>query len=111
MWMPLRIDHHGWQLAMLGLLLVGLTDKSRARGGAIAGGAAALSLSIGLEMLIYLAAAGAEIALMGIRDGGQTRRLAAYGARLAGGTAHREDARRVGNVGVSMWRVRGWLRT
>src|SRR3546814_6994092 len=49
MWMPLRIDNHGWQLAMLGLLLVGLTDKSRARGGAIAGGAAALSLSIGLR--------------------------------------------------------------
>src|SRR3546814_7994735 len=72
---------------LLGLLLVGLTDKSRARGGAIAGGAAALSLSIGLEMLIYLAAAGAAIALMWIRDGGQTRRLAAYGASLAGGTA------------------------
>ena len=32
MWMPLRLDHHGWQLAMLGLLLVGLTDRRRARG-------------------------------------------------------------------------------
>jgi hypothetical protein len=87
MWMPLRIDHHGWQLAMLGLLLVGLADRSRARGGAIAGGATALSLTIGLEMLIYLAAAGAAIALMWIRDAGQARRLAAYGASLAGGTA------------------------
>src|SRR3546814_14643550 len=86
MWMPLRIDHHGWQLAMLGLLLVGLTDKSRARGGAIAGGPAALSLSIGLEMLIYLAASCPAIALLWIRDGGQTRRLAAFGSRLCAGT-------------------------
>ena len=62
MWMPLRLDHHGWQLAMLGLLLVGLTDRHRARGGAVAGVATALSLSIGLEMLIYLAIAGASIA-------------------------------------------------
>ncbi len=86
MWMPLRIDHHGWQLAMLGLLLVGLTDAKRARGGAVTGIATALSLSIGLEMLIYLAIAGAATALMWIRDGGQARRLAAYGASLAGGT-------------------------
>ncbi len=85
MWSPLRIDHHGWQLAMLSLVLVSLTDPKRARGGALAGVATALSLAIGLEMLIYLAAAGAMIALMWVRDQGQARRLAAYGASLAGG--------------------------
>jgi hypothetical protein len=85
MWSPLRIDHHGWQLAMLSLVLVSLTDPKRARGGALAGIATALSLAIGLEMLIYLAAAGAIIALMWVRDQGQARRLATYGASLAGG--------------------------
>lgn len=86
MWLPLRIDHHGWQVAMLSLVLLGLTDRKRARGGAVTGIATALSLSIGLEMLIYLAVAGAATALMWIRDAGQARRLAAYGASLAGGT-------------------------
>ncbi|MEA1015797.1 AcrB/AcrD/AcrF family protein [Sphingosinicella sp. LY1275] len=86
MWSPLRIDHHGWQLAMLSLVLVSLTDSKRARGGALAGIATALSLAIGLELLIYLAAAGAIIALMWVRDQGQARRLAAYGASLAGGS-------------------------
>ena len=52
MFNPLRIDHHGWQLTMLALALVGITDPKRARGGAILGLATALSLSIGLEMLI-----------------------------------------------------------
>jgi hypothetical protein len=87
MFAPLRIDHHGWQLAMLALVVVALTDAKRARGGALAGLATAFSLAIGLEMLLYLAVAGAAVVLMWVRDGGQTRRLAAYGASLAGGCA------------------------
>ena len=87
MWLPLRIDHHGWQLAMLALLVVGLTDPKRARGGVILGTATALSLAIGLEMLPYLALAGAVTVLSWIWDGGQARRLANYGASLAGGCA------------------------
>ena len=87
MWAPLRIDHHGWQLAMLALAVMALTDPRRARGGAILGIATALSLSIGLEMLLYLVLAGAAVALMWIREGGEARRLAAYGASLAGGCA------------------------
>jgi hypothetical protein len=84
---PLRIDHHGWQLACLALAVMALTDRKRARGGAILGAATALSLSIGLEMLLYLALAGVAAVLMWVHDQGQARRLAAYGAALAGGTA------------------------
>jgi hypothetical protein len=87
MWQPLRIDHHGWQLAMLAWAAAGLTDPKRARGGATVGLATALSLTIGLEMLLYLAVAGAFVVLMWIRDGAQARRLATYGASLAGGCA------------------------
>ena len=82
---PLRIDHHGWQLAALALAVMALTDPKRARGGAILGLATALSLTIGLEMLLYFALAGAAAVLMWVRDQGQARRLATYGASLAGG--------------------------
>jgi hypothetical protein len=85
MFMPLRIDHHGWQLAMLSLAILALTDPKRARGGALLGIATALSLAIGLEMLLYLALAGGLVVLAWLRDPAQSRRLATYGASLAGG--------------------------
>jgi hypothetical protein len=85
MWVPLRIDHHGWQLAMVALLAMALTDPKRARGGAILGLATAGSLTIGLEMLPYLAIGGAAAGLMWIRDRAEAKRLFAYGASLAGG--------------------------
>ena len=85
MWMPLRIDHHGWQLAMLSLAVLALTDRRPARGGVLLGVATAVSLSIGLEMLLYLAAAGGMVALLWVRDGREAPRLAAYGASLAAG--------------------------
>ncbi|HEX2762898.1 MAG TPA: AcrB/AcrD/AcrF family protein, partial [Allosphingosinicella sp.] len=87
MWSPLRIDHHGWQLALLAAAVAGLTDPKRARGGAILGVATALSLVIGLEMLLYLALLGAITALLWLRDQAEGRRLATYGASLAGGCA------------------------
>jgi hypothetical protein len=87
MWSPLRIDHHGWQLAMLSLAIAALVDPKRARGGALLGIATAISLSIGLELLVYLAAAGAAVAVMWMRDSTEGRRLATYGASLAGGCA------------------------
>ncbi len=86
MWSPLRIDHHGWQLAMLSLVALGLIDRNRLRGGITVGLATATSLAIGLEMLIYLAAAGALIGLMWPRDREEAPRLFAYGASLAAGT-------------------------
>ncbi len=87
MWAPLRIDHHGWQLAMLALALAALTDPRRARGGVLLGAATALSLAIGMEMLLYLALAGAVTALRWIVDRGEARRLLAYGVALGGGCA------------------------
>lgn len=87
MFMPLRIDHHGWQIALLAVAMAGLADPRRARGGATTGIATALSLSIGLEMLIYLAVAGAAQVLMWIDDAGQRRRMEIYGVSVAGGTA------------------------
>ena len=84
MWVPLRIDHHGWQLAMVALMAMALTDPKRARGGAILGLATAGSLTIGLEMLPYLAIGGAVAGLMWIRDRAEAKRLFAYGASLAG---------------------------
>jgi hypothetical protein len=86
-WVPLRIDHHGWQLALLGVAVASLIDPKRARGGALLGIATALSLVIGLEMLLYLALLGGISVLMWVRDPAESRRLAAYGASLAGGAA------------------------
>ena len=40
-----------------------------------------------MEMLPYLAVAGAIAVLMWVRDGGEARRLAAYGVSLGGGCA------------------------
>ncbi|MBA3527486.1 MAG: AcrB/AcrD/AcrF family protein [Sphingomonas sp.] len=87
MFMPDRIDHHGWQLALLSLAIAGMADPARARGGATLGLATALSLAIGLEMLINLALAGTAMVLFWVDDGGQRRRLLAYAATLGGGVA------------------------
>jgi hypothetical protein len=87
MFQPTRIDHHNWQLALLALGISAIADSKRARGGATLGIATALSLTIGLEMLIYLALGGATMVLFWIGDAGQKRRLATYAVTLAGGTA------------------------
>ena len=87
MWEPLRIDHHGWQLAALAWSMASLTDTRRARGGVMMGVSTAFSLVIGLEMIPYLAAAGAIVVLMWVRDSGEARRLAAYGISLGGACA------------------------
>lgn len=87
MFMPTRIDHHGWQLALLSLVIAGLADPDRRRGGLTTGAASALSLSIGLEMLIYLALAGAAQVLMWVSDGRERDRILAYAVSIAGGCA------------------------
>jgi hypothetical protein len=87
MWTPLRIDHHGWQLAMLAVAVAALADPRKTRGGLTLGIATALSLVIGLEMLVYLALAGAAVALMWVRDPAHGMRLATYGAIVGGGSA------------------------
>lgn len=59
MWMPLRIDHHGWQLALLAWVITGMTDPLSRRGGLTVGIASALSLAIGLEFVHFLLLAAA----------------------------------------------------
>lgn len=85
MFMPMRIDHHGWQLAMLLVALAGLADHRPVRGGLIAGISSAISLSIGMEMIVYLAATGAVVALRWVAHDGEVRRMQAYALSLAGG--------------------------
>ena len=85
MFMPDRIDHHGWQLAMLSLTVAGLADPKKLRGGAIVGLSSAVSLNIGLELLPYAAMAGAIIALRWVWDRDEAERLSVYGLTLAGG--------------------------
>lgn len=87
MFMPARIDHHGWQLALLALAVAGIADPRRVRGGAVAGIASAMSLWIGLEMLIYLAVAAAAMGLFWIADREERPRLLTYAVTFGGGTA------------------------
>jgi hypothetical protein len=84
MWTPLRVDHHGWQIALMLVTVCGLVDPRAARGGAIAGTSVAASLVIGLEMLPQIAAAGGAIALMWAADRRQAPRLLAFSVTLAG---------------------------
>ncbi len=86
MFVPLRVDHHGWQLAMLGWAVAGMADPRRARGGATTGIATGISLAIGLEMMIYLALLGGASVLLWVADREQRRRLAAYAAALVATT-------------------------
>ena len=87
MFMPERIDHHGWQLAFLALSIAGIADPKRVRGGLTLGISSALSLAIGLEMIIYLALAGAAMVLFWVDDREEGERLRAYAVALSGGSA------------------------
>ena len=86
MYMPLRIDHHGWQLALTVAMLAGIVDRKWLRGGLVAGFASALSIAIGMEMMVYLAGAGALIALRWVFKPGAGRRMAPYALALGSGT-------------------------
>ena len=88
MMMPLRVDHHGWQLAMLAWTLAGLADPNGRRGGAVMGLSSALSLTIGLELLPFLAVSGAAAALRWMWDADtETPRLRGYALALGAGCA------------------------
>lgn len=87
MFMPLRIDHHGWQLALLTVILAGLADQQAMRGGLTVGIATALSLVIGLETLPWLAIAGAGVALRWMIAPEQSPRMRGYALALGGGVA------------------------
>jgi len=87
MFMPMRIDHHGWQLAFLVMTLAGMADEHRLRGGVIVGLASAASLTIGLEMIAYLALAGAAVVLRWVAEPQEATRMRAYGGSLVLGCA------------------------
>lgn len=86
MFMPERIDHHGWQLALLALGISAIADPMRRRGGVVLGISTALSLAIGLEMLIYLALLAAAAVLFWVDDSDERERMRAYAVALGGGT-------------------------
>jgi hypothetical protein len=87
MFVPDRIDHHGWQLALLALSVSAMADPKRVRGGLTLGISSALSLAIGLEMVIYLALMGVATVLLWVDDAAERDRLRAYAVSLGGGTA------------------------
>src|SRR3954447_3018121 len=87
MFMPERIDHHGWQLALLAVGMSGIADPKRVRGGLTLGVSTALSLAIGLEMLIYIAIMGAAMALFWVADADERDRLRTYAVSLGGAAA------------------------
>ncbi|MEJ7926322.1 hypothetical protein WG908_06060 [Sphingobium sp. AN641] len=87
MFAPMRIDHHGWQLALTVTMLAGLVDRNWLRGGVIAGVSSALSVAIGMEMIVYLAAAGALVALRWVFKEGAARRMLPYAISLGGASA------------------------
>lgn len=87
MFMPLRIDHHGWQLAMLAVGIAGLADERGARGGITVALATVLSLVIGLELMPFLALLGGAIVLRWVWDEAEAPRLSAYALALTGATA------------------------
>ena len=87
MFVPDRIDHHGWQLALLALSLSAVADPKRVRGGVTLGVSSALSMAIGLEMIIYLAILGVVSVLTWVDDAAERERLRAYAVSLGGATA------------------------
>ncbi|CAN5206374.1 hypothetical protein BH09PSE3_BH09PSE3_02200 [soil metagenome] len=87
MFSPLRVDHHGWQLAMLVLTIAGLADRDKLRGGLTMGLSSAVSLTIGLELMPFLVIAGAASVLRWVWDEDEAARLRGYALALAGGCA------------------------
>ncbi len=87
MFMPMRIDHHGWQLAFLMLSIAGVADPDARRGGIVMGVASAASLVIGLELLPFLMIVGAATVLRWVFDPADRDRVQSYGLALGVGCA------------------------
>lgn len=94
---PMRIDHHGWQIALALLSLTGLIDNNQRRGGLVIGLSLAAWLSISMEGLPLAAAFMGYCALSWLIDAQQRHRLATAMAALAGGTAVLFAATRLGS--------------
>ena len=82
--LPGRIDHHNIQIVTtLVAMACFLAARDRTRWAAVAGGATALGLAIGLEALAFQALIGAGYALGLARDRNHARPAMAYGLSLA----------------------------
>lgn len=72
---PMRIDHHGWQIAMVLLAMNGLMARSARAGGWIVGTALAVGLAISIEGLPLAAAIMAVLAWRWVRVRGERQWL------------------------------------
>lgn len=81
---PLQLDHHGLQILLLTIVVYTLAiDGPELRRGIIGGGTAALSLAVGLENLLPIAAAGVILMVQAVASGDQGRRqMQAFGLSL-----------------------------
>lgn len=84
--LPLRIDHHGWQLAMAALALLGLLLRDARVSGAVAGLAMATWMHVSIEALPLAVAAGGVLGIRTIRAASETGRLHAYLFALLAGS-------------------------
>ncbi len=77
--MPLRVDHHGWQLVLALTLLWALADETaKRRSGVIAGIAAAAWLNISIEGLPIITVAALLLGARWLFDGREFPRLQSY---------------------------------
>lgn len=85
--MPLRIDHHGWQLLCGATAFWALLDRDAPKSGMIGGFACALWLHISLESLPMVAAMAGLLGLRWVIAAEHGVRLRAFMTALAGGSA------------------------
>ena len=82
---PLRIDHHGWQIACFAAAFWGLVQGDRRRGPIVAGLAMAWGMMISIEILPLAGLVAAILALRWLRDTHARIALTHYMQALAGG--------------------------
>ena len=82
---PLRIDHHGWQIACFAAAFYGMVERRGSRGPVIAGIAMAWGMMISIEMLPLAGLFAAILALRWLRDTHARLALTHYMQTLAGG--------------------------
>ena len=97
---PLRIDHHGWQIALAMVAANGLFANSARRGGWVAGLALATWLTISLEGLPMVAIVMGVAALRWLRDRDPAW-LVHTGAALAAGSAFLLVTTRLGQASAA----------
>lgn len=84
---PMRIDHHGWQIAMAAMATWAIFQDNARRGGAIAGFAMACGIVISLEMLPVAAVFGGVLALRWLRSSQERHWLVGFLQALAASLA------------------------